>query len=835
MDDSKRDFFVSFNKADRPWATWIAWVLEENGHSVFFQDWDFRGNFVEHMDRSHAQARRTLAVLSDSYFGSGFTLAEWSARFAQDPAGREDRLVPVKVGPLTGETILSPLIYADLTDCDEAEAQGRLLDRVRKAVDLAFRPKPENRPTFPGGATPPRLVPDKPNFPITVHNLFLANPDFVGRESVLDDLRRVLTSGAGPAVLTQTITGLGGVGKTQTALAYAHRHLADYRLVWWLRAETAATLAADYATLAEPLGLDPMVADQGRLIAAVRTELQARDGWLLVLDNVEEPTLPRTYLPSTGHGHVLMTSRRTDWRGVTRTLPLEVMSEGEALRLLTGLENLEASPPAELAEAKALARELGYLPLALAQARAYMRETGESFAGYRELLKTSGAELLFEGCAHPDYPEPVARTWDLSIRAAERRCSAARPLLELLAFFAPDALPREVLDAGTPPEGLHDRLARNRAIAALARFSLIRTGADGITVHRLVQAVTRNWLDEAAAKDRAETAVRLVNVALPRPAWGNINEPIIRTLLSHALATAEHAEQLQVGLDVVATVLTEVALHYNAHAAWADAEPLFQRAIAIDRKTLNPNHPHLANSVGGLGSLYWSVGRYTEAEPLLRLAATIYENNSPFEDRNFAAVNSELGLLYRDIGNYTKAEPFLKRAIIIGEKTLGPEDPDLADGLNNLALLYNDVRRYAEAEALYKRVVTIGEKAFGPEHPRLAVWLSNLADLYCRTRRFAEAEPLLERAVAIGKKPSGRDHPEYAAPLYNLASLYKETGRPNKAEPLYQHAISVLEKGLPPSHPYLRIAREGYATFLDQLGRTDEAANVRARNKEAPG
>jgi hypothetical protein len=138
---TKRDFFVSFNQADRAWATWIAWVLEEAGYSVWFQDWDFRGNFVEHMNRAHAQAHRTLAVLSDSYFGSDFTLAEWSARFAQDPAAREDRLVPVKVGPLTGESILGPIVYADLTGCEEAEAHRRLLGRVKKAVDAGYRDK----------------------------------------------------------------------------------------------------------------------------------------------------------------------------------------------------------------------------------------------------------------------------------------------------------------------------------------------------------------------------------------------------------------------------------------------------------------------------------------------------------------------------------------------------------------------------------------------------------------------------------------------------------------------------------------------------------------------
>src|SRR3954452_3858361 len=144
------DFFVSFNKADRTWATWIAWVLEEAGRSVWFQDWDFRGNFVEHMNRAHQQAHRTLAVLSDRYFGPASALPTWPARLAQDPAARQDRLVPVKVGPLTGETILGPIVHADLTGCDEAEAQSRLLARVKKAVDATYRPKPETRPGFPG-------------------------------------------------------------------------------------------------------------------------------------------------------------------------------------------------------------------------------------------------------------------------------------------------------------------------------------------------------------------------------------------------------------------------------------------------------------------------------------------------------------------------------------------------------------------------------------------------------------------------------------------------------------------------------------------------------------
>ena len=146
------------------------------------------------MDRAHREAERTIAVLSDHYHGSGFTLAEWSARFAQDPAGRGDQLVPVKVGPLTAETILSPIIHADLTGCGEDEAQQRLLGRVKKAVDPDYRDKPQSRPGFPGG--PPRQVLGKPAFPSEVSalsNIPIRVPRlFMGRDDALAAIETAL-------------------------------------------------------------------------------------------------------------------------------------------------------------------------------------------------------------------------------------------------------------------------------------------------------------------------------------------------------------------------------------------------------------------------------------------------------------------------------------------------------------------------------------------------------------------------------------------------------------------------------------------------------------------
>src|SRR3954447_6729242 len=143
--DSKRDFFVSFNQADRAWAAWIAWTLEDAGYSVWLQDWDFKGNFVLEMDKAHAQSRRTVAVLSPDYLASRFTAPEWAARFAQDATSGHDLLIPVRVRPCERDGLLAQIVHVDLVGCDERAARDRLLRRVE-----GIRLKPDEPPLFPG-------------------------------------------------------------------------------------------------------------------------------------------------------------------------------------------------------------------------------------------------------------------------------------------------------------------------------------------------------------------------------------------------------------------------------------------------------------------------------------------------------------------------------------------------------------------------------------------------------------------------------------------------------------------------------------------------------------
>src|SRR5919202_940448 len=125
-----RDFFLSFNQVDRDWAAWIAWTLEDAGYTVWFQDWDFKGNFVLEMDKAHARSRCTIALISPDYLASRFTASEWAARFAQDATSEHDLLILVRVRPCELEGLLAQIVYVDLVGCGEAAARDRLVSRV---------------------------------------------------------------------------------------------------------------------------------------------------------------------------------------------------------------------------------------------------------------------------------------------------------------------------------------------------------------------------------------------------------------------------------------------------------------------------------------------------------------------------------------------------------------------------------------------------------------------------------------------------------------------------------------------------------------------------------
>ncbi|MCA9947094.1 MAG: trypsin-like peptidase domain-containing protein, partial [Anaerolineales bacterium] len=348
-----------------------------------------------------------------------------------------------------------------------------------------------------------------PTFPLV--NLPPPNPNFTGRQELLAAIQSSFDNQQSSIAITQAIAGLGGVGKTQLALAFAHQHRDEYDLIWLLRADDPATLDGDLRRLGENLSLPVQNADTEAARQMVLSWLNSTEKrWLLLYDDADwiEPRELSSYLPG-GHGHVLITSRRQFEQLSTQTLQLVVFTSKEAAVFL---QNRLGTVDSTFEE---LATELGYLPLALEQAAAFILARQITPVDYLRLFRERRQELLAREQPPEDYHATITTVWEMAFELAGQTPGATE-LLSLCSFLASDDISLEMIveHANTLPEALAavvtDALARGDAVAALTRYSLL-TVMDGVlTVHRLVQVMTRDHMERSRTQTWAETAVDLL-------------------------------------------------------------------------------------------------------------------------------------------------------------------------------------------------------------------------------------------------------------------------------------------------------------------------------------
>ena len=811
-----KDFFVSYNKADKAWAEWIAWQLEEAGHTTVLQAWDFRpgSNFVLEMQRAASKAERTVAVLSPEYVDAEFTQPEWAAAFAQDPSGEKGTLLPVRVRECDLEGLVPQIIYVDLVGLTEEAARDTLLAGVQRE-----RAKPEEAPPFPVRAE--RSVPEQPRFPGALPAIWNVthrrNPNFTGRDRLLKDLRAVLTSWK-PAALTQAITGLGGAGKTQLALEYAYRHAGDYAIVWWLRAEEPAKLAADYAGLAESLGLpEKDETDQRVISGAVRRWLQQNSGWLLVLDNARDPGEVRDYLPQAPTGHVIITSRNPNWGGIASPLPVPVMERPKSVEFL-----LKRTDQDDEAAADALAEALGDLPLALEQAGAYMESTGRSLPDYLALFRKHQARVLKKGAPPKEqYPGTVMSTWELALQEVREACPPAADLLNLCAFLAPDDIAKELLVGGAEhlpkrlADAVGDSMAFDEAVAALRRYSLVEVAGDALSVHRLVLAVTRDRLTKKARQMWAKAAVRLVNSAFPYASDDVRTWPVCARLLPHALVAVGHSEELEVALEHAGGLLNQVGVYLMGRAQSPQARAVYERALAIDEAAYGQEHPTVGIRVSNLGSVLQDLGDLEGArahyERALAIDEAAYGPNHP----EVATDVNNLGSVLQGLGDLEGARAHSERALAIDEAAYGQDHPTVAIRVNNLGGVLRDFGDLKGAKARFERALAIDEAAYGRDHPKVAIRVNNLGSVLRDLGDLKGAKACFERALAIDEAARGPNHPSVAIRVNNLGSVLHALGELKGARAHYERALAIFREFLGEEHSKTVAVRGN----LESLGR----------------
>lgn len=316
------------------------------------------------------------------------------------------------------------------------------------------------------------------------------NASFTGRDF---DIAALGYDPAGTTVLTQSLVGLGGVGKSALALEYAHRQLrsGQVAIAWWFVAEERPVLLASMARLYGLLtGTAASGEDAEAGAIALRNWLERSPyRWLVVFDNAEPGTIDGL-VPAHGTGQVIITSRSRDWPGATSTQIIGTLPPAEATDLLFKL----TGKPADDA-ARQLVTDLDGLALAIEQAGAYIRQTYTSYQDYLNALRQDPQAVYDVDLAHAE--SVAARVWRRSLQRVTNGQDghAAEAVLGVIAYLAPDDIPREFF----APDAIGQTailskigaVRLNVALAELASYSLIRLEAGAAYVHRVVQHIAR--------------------------------------------------------------------------------------------------------------------------------------------------------------------------------------------------------------------------------------------------------------------------------------------------------------------------------------------------------
>jgi TIR domain/NB-ARC domain len=379
---------------------------------------------------------------------------------------------------------------------------------------------------------------------------------FTGREQVVEQLFTSFTSAhSSDLAPVQALSGLGGLGKTQTAVEYAYRYRQHYETVLWMNAETEEALLVSFRAAAEQLKRSAAhLQNRQSLLASMQEWFRNTTDWLLILDNADDITWMEPFLPQAASGHLLLTTRATALAHLAQPLRLHPLTpDYGALYLLrragylpwTG--QLSDASPASLKAAHELSQLMEGLPLALEQAGAYIEATGRGVRGYLDLYRHYRSELQRrEHSPVPTYREPVAFAWSLASEMVQKENPAALELLHACAFLAPHTIPYDLFTSAaslfnpTLEQITIHPLAFDQAVAVLLKHSLIKNEVDKetdlprLTIHPILQEVLRDSMDSQTRRSWAERVVQAVTQAASL-----MEEPIMQVHLQHATLILE--------------------------------------------------------------------------------------------------------------------------------------------------------------------------------------------------------------------------------------------------------------------------------------------------------
>ncbi|KAF9069364.1 hypothetical protein BDP27DRAFT_1420995 [Rhodocollybia butyracea] len=669
-------------------------------------------------------------------------------------------------------------------------------------------------------------------------NVPSSTQQFIGRDTIISSLESHFLEGT-PSVAQRKqkiylLWGLGGAGKTQTALEFAFRFQDSFSKVFLICAASENLIHASFYDIAKQEGL-------------------VEPTWLIgkgLLEDRKEEWLTQhgKILPSCRHGNIIITSRNEALVQLTvgdgMATELKGMDEEDAIKLLSiyaGVKNATAEESATLVD---ITRTLHGFPLALIQAGAYIQQLG-CLSTYLERFQSQRAEILATDRSQSidDYTLSIYSTWNLSWKMLS---DSAQEFLRICSYLHFENIPRrffqravqnvDTISQKHPGELMNqviatlqklflnprqwNDLAMDSIIIQLKSFSLIQVLHGGIlyNIHPLVH----QWVLDGI-KNHMDTLV----TAVLATSFGNLRKN--ETSKSDTLFVLEIQSHSQWAkpLDINEVFIWEAFRQlWSRSGHFAKELELAKHMLHVSETSNGKEHPETLKCTENLGVVYSRLGQYNNAleleQPLLERSKDVLG-----EQHSDTLMRIQyLATTYQDIGKYNDALRLQEPLLELSKTLLGGQYPETLRRTQDLAITYGRLGRYDEALDLRKSLLQLFEEIWGKEHPETLSQVQNLAVAYKMLGDHNKALELEKPLVELSEKLLGNKHPTSLNRLQNLGRTYQELGRYNNALELQEPLLSLSEKVLGKRHPYTLIRIDLLGVTYGKLGRYKDALEL---------
>jgi tetratricopeptide (TPR) repeat protein len=640
-----------------------------------------------------------------------------------------------------------------------------------------------------------------------------------------------------------SIVGLGGTGKTQVALQFAYivRERWPEFSIFWVPALSMESFEQACVEIARLLSIPQAIDGNDDAKEQFRQHLgTARAGkWLLVVDNADDADVlfgnrhskgVLSYLPQSEEGVVLFTTRTREvavsltGRNVLELGPMNRRDAGDFLEKLLIRRDLLCNG----AIRDTLLDELTHLPLAIAQAAAYLNKNTVSIAKYLQLLRSTEQDLVDlmsrafrDDTRYNDSANSVAATWVVSFNDIRARDAVAADLLLFMSCIEWKAIPHSMLPS------VQSKVRMADAISTLCGYSfLVRRGdEDEYDIHRLVHLATRIWVRQHG-NTRRVVRKGIQHMADVFPSHNYANRAVWRAYLPHALQILEDKQGCEVKERSELCLLVGQCLHVDGRILEAVR---WLKESYKRRKTLDKGNPDRLLSQKELAKAYRANGQIKEAVKLLERVVAIHAKMLAEDHPSRLASQHDLAVVYQANGQIKEAVKLLERVVAIHAEVLAEDHPDRLASQHELAVVYQANGQIKEAVKLLEGIVAIRAEVLAEDHPDQLASQHEFARAYRANGQIKEAVKLLERVVVIQAEVLAEDHPDQLASQHELAGAYQANGQIKEAVKLLERVVAIQAEVLTEDHPDQLASQHGLAIAYRANGQIKEAVKLLER------